>query len=1103
MRPVRLEMNGFAAFRDEAVVDFADADFFVLVGATGSGKSTVIDALTFALYGTVPRWNHRSMVMYGLAPTANQGKVALLFDVADQRYLVARELRRTKAGVHVRNARLDRLLDSAATGGIDDEIESVAADSGVTPAVEKLLGLPYEHFCQCVVLPQGEFADFLRAKPADRRTILLRLLGAGLYSDIGQRANNRASLAGARAELLAEQLDEFDDATEEAEQSAAQHESTLRDLVDAVRLEVPRLRTADRQLASAQQQLDRIVAERAALTEIAIPAEATELDAAHAAAAAALTDADAAETRTRQADRLARERLAAAPDRGPLDQALRDHAEFARVEAALPDAERTARQATDALVAAGRESTAAAADVEQARATRDIARNTVADLRAQADRIGDEIALLDAVVTPTGLVELAGRTAAATRTVAETAAALAAAQDLEAAAQDAAAAAAPRGPVEESLRLVLELAEAEDAIAPLAAGHRRASDRRRAADEAVAAAERKRDDARELREHASITHRAAALRSELVTGQACPVCDQVVATLPAAASAPELDTADGAARAVDAVVAATRADQATASAAETQAATRLTAARQLVATLADRLADRPRDPAALRRTLTEIDELHTALQASAKLVRTRRGEHERAVAAATALDADAESARTALRRARDPLVALGAPPLDQSDLLTGWPALADWASAQAATRRSAQRATHLALSAEEESFGTARRAFAAAQERAVVAQAAVNAATAAAERARAVVDGLRSRRSELAAALAHSPSADQATSGLRRIDEMTAAVRDADTALTAATADRAAAATALAALTAEVGRAWRQLRAARDGVIGLGAPDLPDGSVLAGWTTLSAWARAAARSRAEAVPDAQDAVTAATRGRDEIAKHLTDEFAALGVDLGETGPAELADTAPAAAAAALTKAGAERTRITERRARAATLRADLTAAEQDRQVAKMLGNLLRSNQFPEWLESAALDTLVIDASRRLTELSGGQFELTHRDGEFMVVDHADADSIRSVRTLSGGETFQASLALALALSTQLSSMAAEGAARLDSIFLDEGFGTLDEATLEVVAATLENLAQGDRMVGVVTHVGALADRIPVRFRVQRDARTSSIEREAL
>jgi exonuclease SbcC len=76
-------------------------------------------------------------------------------------------------------------------------------------------------------------------------------------------------------------------------------------------------------------------------------------------------------------------------------------------------------------------------------------------------------------------------------------------------------------------------------------------------------------------------------------------------------------------------------------------------------------------------------------------------------------------------------------------------------------------------------------------------------------------------------------------------------------------------------------------------------------------------------------------------------------------------------------------------------------------------------------------------------------------------------------------------------------------MAAAGAARLDSIFLDEGFGTLDESTLEIVAATLESLAQGDRMVGVVTHVAALAERVPVRFVVHRDSRTSSISRESV
>jgi DNA repair protein SbcC/Rad50 len=132
------------------------------------------------------------------------------------------------------------------------------------------------------------------------------------------------------------------------------------------------------------------------------------------------------------------------------------------------------------------------------------------------------------------------------------------------------------------------------------------------------------------------------------------------------------------------------------------------------------------------------------------------------------------------------------------------------------------------------------------------------------------------------------------------------------------------------------------------------------------------------------------------------------------------------------------------------------------------------------------------------------ELSGGQFALTHEGGEFLVVDHADADARRPVKTLSGGETFQASLALALALSAQMTGLAAQGAARLESIFLDEGFGTLDEANLDVVASTLENLAtRGDRMVGVVTHVPALAERVPVRFVVNRDQRTSSVTRESL
>ena len=162
------------------------------------------------------------------------------------------------------------------------------------------------------------------------------------------------------------------------------------------------------------------------------------------------------------------------------------------------------------------------------------------------------------------------------------------------------------------------------------------------------------------------------------------------------------------------------------------------------------------------------------------------------------------------------------------------------------------------------------------------------------------------------------------------------------------------------------------------------------------------------------------------------------------------------------------------------------------SAQEEQQVAHLLGNLLQARQFPQWLVSAALDDLVATASETLAALSAGQFDLTHDKGDLFVIDHADADTTRSVRTLSGGETFQASLALALALSSHISALAAAGAARLDSIFLDEGFGTLDPETLEVVATTLEALAQGDRMVGVVTHVSALAERVPVRFRVSTE-----------
>src|ERR1700691_6127004 len=128
MRPIRLDMHGFASFRDEAHVDFTDAEFFALVGPTGSGKSTVIDAMTFALYGSVPRWGHKKMVSLALAPTVARGTVKLVFEVDRQRYVVARELRRAGASVNQRAASLERLADPRGVAEPGDQTFPMAKD---------------------------------------------------------------------------------------------------------------------------------------------------------------------------------------------------------------------------------------------------------------------------------------------------------------------------------------------------------------------------------------------------------------------------------------------------------------------------------------------------------------------------------------------------------------------------------------------------------------------------------------------------------------------------------------------------------------------------------------------------------------------------------------------------------------------------------------------------------------------------------------------------------------------------------------------------------------------------------------------------------------
>jgi DNA repair protein SbcC/Rad50 len=832
MRPLRLDLAGFAVFRDETTIDFTDADFFVLVGPTGSGKSTVLDAICFALYGTVPRWGSARGIAHALAPSATEARVRLVFESAGARYVATRVVRRDARG-NVKTA-------SAGLQLMPPGFDVSKLDAGLTPedlgevlagtpaemeeAVLAAVGLPYEQFTTCVVLPQGQFAEFLHAKPAVRQQILVNLLGLGIYEEIQKKATERATRAEAQLTAIDRVLGELTDVAEEAVDAAAARVVELRELAAAVEAAVPELQTAQREAESAAATLAVLDDEIARLSAVKPPADIDEIADLAATARAAVEKAAATMSAVEEAEEKVRGELAAAADPAVVRLLLQAHVERDRlVEQAQP------------LAAA-----VAAAEAEHAAAT-----EALAQARAAAAQAEEEL---------------------------------------------------------ESARRAYQAAQAAD--------------------------------------------RAAALRAHLAVGAPCPVCAQPVAALPPASNGPALAAAEAAGH----------------------------AARQAA-------------DAAKRR----VEEHDRALRELERRLARARAQHEQITARLAELD----------KRLTD-------------------------SPGPAALRRDLDRVAELQ----------------------------------------------------------------------QRLDEAGAAVRAAREAYRAAQA-------AAASAEQRVRDAWRDFDAVRDGLATLAPPAVDRDDLVAAWRQLGDWAAAEADRRRSQRPAALSAVADAEAATAAVREQLNGLFTAAGApppDDGRPGVATTPGDYLRAVAVAVERAEAEQRRLVERREQARRLREQRAEHEREARVARTLAGHLRANNFERWLLTEALDRLVDGASRILRELSGGQYDLGHDKGEFFVIDHHDAGLRRGVRTLSGGETFQASLALALALSEQLAGMSTASAS-LESIVLDEGFGTLDAATLDTVAATLESLAaRGDRMVGVVTHVPALAERVPVRFEVSKDARSARVRR---
>lgn len=1004
MRPLSLDVKGFTCFRDaQPTLDLQPLTLFAIAGPTGAGKSSLLDAMTFALYGKVPRMGKGSvkdLISHG----RDRMTVTLRFAVGDATYLVTRTVRRgTAAG----GCQLDVVIGTGTR-----QIASGAKE--VTTAVERLVGLDYDAFTHAVLLPQGEFARFLKGDSATRRRILQELLRLTVYGRMQKLAGERSRDARSQLGAFEQQLERYADATPDAIALAeaeladvqAQHASLIgvRDQARARRAELETLAKVARELAARRLELSKLQA--------------------------------AAEEQSARLARLERSRRARQV-RATVDQLARDQALWQT---------RVQEQATaTARLVAARESSDAAAQ-RLSRATQ-----ALKDLEPRSTRI-EALRRLEGRLTHLDAVLAECRTLAA-RAKAIEADAEARRADLSARERQLSEATADVTRKEHALEAVRfdaqELQLCEDgrdlareltrdrAEAPAAdvrirdAKRAVAEHERTVADEAVRLeearaalqrAEVRRQDAVRALTEAQDAHRAMTLRSHLQPGHTCPVCEQHVAVVPAVTLPPELavlftaqDEAVDACRTLEVKVTKQQETHLRAVAALDGVRSQLEAAQQARKDL-------------LARIKASVTRLHTALgrylPASAatmpehwllerlEALRSQRTEfeaRERALVIARATRADAEHQVAIVRQALETC---------RRD--------ADDVSARLTSKAEERDALHAEIRA---------------------------------------VSTAEDPRAELAALMRQVQDAQG------ELDAARVASMQLETAVAAA-----AEAEAIAIRLTEEARASLDARAlAVDQALHACGFASADEARTAFLTDVE---QSDLESRAEDYSRRFAAVSALVADLDAQAagRQVSD------VDLASALERERA--ADDAVNDGVRRAGQLEVRIAtlrEQCLQAATVRSQVESTRHSFEIHQRLATDLQANAFQAWLLREAFERLVAGASARLMDLSG-RYTLMWHDDEFAVVDHDHAQERRPADTLSGGEAFLASLALALELSEQV--QRAAGAVRLDSLFIDEGFGSLDAAALDTVANAIETLQLGGRMVGIITHIRELTDRMP-------------------
>ncbi|NLU69885.1 AAA family ATPase [Streptomyces sp. HNM0574] len=1028
MRLHRLSVTAFGPFGGTQHVDFDElsaAGLFLLHGPTGAGKTSVLDAVCFALYGSVPgaRQQPGGTLRSDHAEAHTLTEVVLDLTVGGRRLEVTRrpeQLRPKRRGDGYTTEKAQSWLREYRSGAWDGLSRS---HQEIGEELTQLTGMSRDQFCQVVLLPQGDFARFLRAGAEDRAKLLGKLFDTGRFAAVEEQLAGMRRTAQERVRAADEALTGLAQRMRQAAGPGAPEAPGLWEAEDGAEPGLPdqrrrtgrrsgtaKQRAERREPAPADPELAQTVLGWAALAR----AEARERRDI-AASALRLTERAQGEA----AARLDEERgLARAQDR---HAALRQRA--AALESVAAEREETAgrlrrAQAAEAvapaaaLCAAAREEHARAARAEQtarAQLPPGTAEESPAALTERERALRQELGSLDAAR------RAEARTAALTDEVAALDREARADEDLQREAAewlagwesrrhthqrrvDAAHEAATRteqlagqlGP----LRQRLEAARRRDKLEETARGTEEELLRAR---EAAAAAQEHWLALKERR----LRGIAAELARELSAGEPCAVCGATEHPAPARAGEGHVDRA-----AEEAALAASRAAEESRDRAEHRA---MGVREELAAARAESGGDGTdglESTDRLAEAVAELEERHTAARAAAGDAHAAR---EALDAAEREHDRRQEQHQEAARRAA-----------------------ARTSRREALQREHEELAAQLAQARGEEGSVEARAAVL--ERRAALLAEAAETARAAGTAARAR-DDAEARLAE-AAARARFASPEEAVAAVLGEDEQ-------------------------AALRHRL-ESWQAEEAAVEAESG--EPEL---------------VRAAALPPAEVAAAEAAAESATRRLREAYATEETARARCADLDaLTAEAVTGVRETAPLRAHAA-------------RVARIASLAAG-TSAENERKM-----------RLESYVLAARLEQVAAAAGIRLAAMSAGRYTLVHSDertggrGRSGLGLHV-VDSWTGVRrdtsTLSGGETFSASLALALGLADVVAEEA--GGTRLETLFIDEGFGSLDEETLDEVLDVLDSLRERDRCVGIVSHVADLRRRIPAQLQVTK-SRTGS------